>query len=210
LHELVAADAQPAVSIYLPIYVATREVRQDRIRLKNLLAAAADRLAANHRKPEIDTLLSPGGIRVEDDAFWRNQRHEQHGLAVFLAQGFERVHQLPIEVPEEVIVGSHFHIKPLLPLLDDIGPFWLLTISAAHARLYQGSRWNFAEVGRLDLPQGVAMVKAMTEYEETHYARPVGRRGGSPRRNLSATIRTRSARRNCSNCCTRSRRGSSP
>jgi hypothetical protein len=39
-----------------------------------------------------------------------------------------------------------------LPLLDDAGPFWLLTISASGARFFQGSRWNFAEVPEVDLP----------------------------------------------------------
>jgi hypothetical protein len=77
-----------------------------------------------------------------------------------------------------MMLGSHFHIKPLLSFLDDTGPFWLLTISASHTRLYQGSRWDFTEVAGLHLPQGVAKVESMTEYEETDYASPVGRRGG--------------------------------
>jgi hypothetical protein len=77
-----------------------------------------------------------------------------------------------------MMLGSHFHIKPLLSFLDDAGPFWLLTISASHTRLYQGSRWDFTEAVGLHLPQGVAKVEGMTEYEETDYASPVGRRGG--------------------------------
>jgi hypothetical protein len=80
------------------------------------------------------------------------------GLAIFLAPGFDRVFQLPIAVHEEMVLGSHFHIKPLLPILEDAGPFWLLTISASHARLYEGSRWDFTEVTELDLPQGVAVL----------------------------------------------------
>ena len=35
LDELVAMDARPAVSIYLPTHVAGREIRKDPIRLKN-------------------------------------------------------------------------------------------------------------------------------------------------------------------------------
>lgn len=59
---------------------------------------------------------------------------------MFLAPGFNRIHKLPIPVPEETFLGDHFHIKPLLPLLEDAGSFWLLTISASHTRLYHGSR----------------------------------------------------------------------
>jgi Bacterial archaeo-eukaryotic release factor family 3 len=178
LEELLMMEVQPAISIYLPTHVAGREVRQDPIRLKNLLSAAAERLKASRRLPEINALLAPAQKLVEDGAFWRSQHHEQQGLAIFLAPGLDRVFQLPIAVPEEMMLGSHFHIKPLLPFLEDAGPFWLLTISASHTRLYQGSRWDFTEVAGLGLPQGVAKVEGMTEYEETYYASPVGRHGG--------------------------------
>jgi hypothetical protein len=178
LEELVTMEARPAISIHLPTHVVGREVRQDPIRLKNLLCAAAERLKTSRRLPEIDGLLSPAQRLVEDGAFWRSQQHEQQGLAIFLAPGFDRVFRLPIAVPEEMMLGSHFHIKPLLPILEDAGPFWLLTISASHTRLYQGSRWEFAEVAGLDLPQGVAKLEAMTEYEENYYGSPVGRHGG--------------------------------
>jgi hypothetical protein len=174
LDELVVTEAQPAVSIYLPTHVAGREIRQDPIRLKNLLSSAADRLAAHRRKPEINALLASAQALVGDDDFWR---HQDEGLAVFLAPGFHRVVKLPISVPEQMMVGGYFYIKPLLPLFEDAGPFWLLTISVKHTRLYQGSRWNFGEVTDIDLPQGVGEVRGETEYQEGHYARPLGRHG---------------------------------
>jgi len=174
LDELVAMEARPAVSLYLPTHVAGREIRQDPVRFKNLLSQAAERLRTIRRGTDTALLASARHL-IDDAAFWR---HQQQGLALFLAPDFLRVHKLPIKVPEEVIVGRHFYIKPLLPLLDDAGPFWLLTISASGARFFQGSRWNFAEVPGVDLPQGVAAVRAETEYQETHYAAPTGRRGG--------------------------------
>jgi Bacterial archaeo-eukaryotic release factor family 3 len=85
---------------------------------------------------------------------------------------------LPNPVPEESFHGDHFHIKPLLPLLEDAGSFWLLTISANHTRLYYGYRWEFSEDKGIDLPQGVGKIRGMTDYEETHYGSPVGRHGG--------------------------------
>jgi hypothetical protein len=174
LDELVAIDARPAVSIYLPTHIAGREIRQDPIRLKNLLSTAAERLATRWRRPEIEDLLRSAELLVADDAFWR---HQQQGLAVFLAPGFNRTHKLPIPVQEETFLGDHFHIKPLLPLLEDAGQFWLLAISAKHTRLYRGSRWEFSEDKGIDLPQGVGKIRGMTDYEETFYGSPVGRRG---------------------------------
>jgi hypothetical protein len=175
LDELLAMDSRPSVSIYLPTHMAGREMRQDPIRLKNLLSAAQEWLAAIWRRPEIEEFLGPAASLVGDEEFWR---HQQQGLAVFLAPGFNRIHKLPLPVPEEAMLGDHFHIKPLVPLLEDAGSFWLLTISANHTRLYHGSRWEFAEDKEIDLPQGVGKIRGMTDYEETHYGSPVGRRGG--------------------------------
>jgi hypothetical protein len=174
LDELVAIDARPAVSLYLPTHLAGREIRQDPIRLKNLLSSTAERLAATWRRPEIEDFLGPAESLVGDEEFWR---HQQQGLAVFLAPGFSRIHKLPIPVPEESFLGDHFHFKPLLPLFEDAGAFWLLTISAKLTRLYHGSRWEFVEDKTIHLPQGVGKIRAMTDYEETQYASPVGRRG---------------------------------
>src|SRR5207248_5279647 len=42
---------------------------------------------------------------------------------------------------------------------------------------FRGSRREFAEDKEVDLPQGVGKIRAMTDYEETQYASPVGRRG---------------------------------
>jgi len=186
LDELLAFDKSPAISIYLPTHQVGREVRQDAIRLRNLLSEAAKRLAAcDKRGPEIDALLRPARRLVDDEEFWR---HQEEGLAIFLGAGFERIHHLPVAVPEELAIAGHFCIKPLLPLIDSSGAFWVLTMSAARTRLYQGSRWTFAEVTGLDLPQGLAEIWGETEYQEAHKASPVGRpqRGPSGLANAQA------------------------
>jgi len=186
LDELFAFDKSPAISIYLPTHSVGREVRQDAIRLRNLLSEAAKRLTAcDKRGPEIDALLRPARRLVDDEEFWR---HQEEGLAIFLGAGFERIHHLPVAVPEELAIAGHFCIKPLLPLIDSSGTFWVLTMSAARTRLYQGSRWTFAEVTGLDLPQGLAEIWGETEYQEAHKAGPVGRpqRGPSGLANAQA------------------------
>src|SRR5947207_2267843 len=173
LDELLAYDQYPAVSVYLPTHSAGREVRQDAIRLRNLLSDAAKRLgAAGKRAPEVEALLQPARKLVDDEEFWR---YQEQGLAVFIGAGFDRVHKLPIAVPEELAIANHFCIKPLLPLLDPVGSFWVLTLSAGRTRLYQGSHWTFAEVTGLDLPQGLAEIWGETEYQEAHKATPMGR-----------------------------------
>ena len=172
LDELLAIDARPAVSLYLPTHVVGREIREDPIRLKNLLAAAAKRLGGELRTPEIAALLEPAHALIGDATFWRQP---ERGLAVFLAPSFRRIHKLPIAVAEEVVVGRIFHITPLLPLVDPGRSFWVVALSAGRARLYQGSRWSFREITGLPLPHGIAELRRETEYEEARKASPTGR-----------------------------------
>src|SRR3954471_11908046 len=172
LDELLACEIRPAVSIYLPTHKAGREIRQDSIRLRNLLGTAAARLGADRRSPEVEALLEPARRLVEDEEFWR---HQDQGLAIFIAPGFERVHKLPIEVAEEVAIGQHFCIRPLLPIVDPAGGFGLRTITPGRTRLSRGSRWTIGEFGGLDLPQGVEELYGETVFQEQHYARPDGR-----------------------------------
>lgn len=172
LDELLACDLHPAVSIYMPTHSAGREVRQDAIRLRNLLSETAKRLGAQRRAPEVAKLIEPARRLVDDEEFWR---YQDRGLAVFVAPGFDRVHKLPIEVKEGLTIGSHFCIRPLLALADPAGSFWVLTVTAGRTRLYQGSRWTFAEVRGLDLPQGIDEIYDETVYQEAHYASPTGR-----------------------------------
>jgi hypothetical protein len=173
LDELLACDSRPAISIYLPTHRAGREVRQDAIRLRNMLTTAAERLQRQGlRGPEIAGFLEPACNLVDDEVFWR---YQDAGLAVFLAPGFDRVHKLPIEVPEALTVGSHFRIRPLLPLVDPAGWFWVLTVTAGRTRLYQGTRWSFDEFRGIVLPQGIAELRDETVYEEAHNAAPTGR-----------------------------------
>ena len=179
LDELLGCDSAPAVSIYLPTHRAGREVRQDGIRLRNLLTAATERLGLQLRGPEIADLLEPARRLIDDESFWR---YQDQGLAIFLAPDFDRVHKLPIEVAEELVVGSRFHIRPLLPLVDPAAWFWVLTVTARRTRLHLGSRWSFDEFPVRELPQGVGEVREESVYEEAHNAAPTGRpqRGGAP------------------------------
>jgi hypothetical protein len=55
LDELVATDAQPAVSLYLPTHMAGPETRQDPIRLKNLLSVAVAMAGSPRRNPSVTT-----------------------------------------------------------------------------------------------------------------------------------------------------------
>ena len=151
LNELMSAEIPVGVSLYLPTHVKGRDVRQDPIRLKNLVDTALERLVDfGLRRTEAEEILAPAEELIPKEEFWR---HQDHGLALFLAPGFSRVHQLPTEVEELALVGHRFHVKPLLPLFAADGQFFILTLTAKQARLYHGTKYRLAEVDFPLIPQ---------------------------------------------------------
>jgi hypothetical protein len=116
LRAVVLTRADPGVSVFMTTHVAGREVSQDPIRLRKLLDQGADDLLRRgYRRPDVEDLLAPAMVLTRDERFWR---HQDHGLALFLAPGAMRWWHVPIELGETVMVGRYFHIKPLLPLLS--------------------------------------------------------------------------------------------
>jgi hypothetical protein len=173
LDRLLAYEQHPAVSLFLPTHVAGREIRQDPVRLRNLLDKAAGQLArAGMRGTDAERLLQPGRDLVADDRYWREQ---EQGLAVFIGHRFFEAMKLPIAVAETAVVGPRFHLRPLLPALADDRNFMVLTISARRAHLFHADRYAMTELKEAALPYGVEAVASMTDYQDTRHAAPAGR-----------------------------------
>lgn len=186
LETLINTPANPAVSIYMPTNLPSLAVRQDAIRLGNLVDAVRARLKAmGWRHTETERLLRPAAELLGDDSFWSNNTP---GLAIFLAQGVApRIWRLPDGVEELVVVGSRFHIAPLLPQVEGGILFHVLAISSSRARLFTADRHSIREVADAGLPQGVEeTVRANTDYEQNASSNPIsavrsGRGGNSGR-----------------------------
>ncbi|MDY7039380.1 MAG: hypothetical protein SVX38_00800 [Chloroflexota bacterium] len=142
------------VSVFMSTHRAGREIQQDRIRLKNLLGEAEERLGASGlRVPEAKELLEPAGRLLHDGLFWQ---HQSDGLAIFLSSEVFRTYCLPFDFEELVVVTDRFHIKPLLPILSGDGRFYVLALSQNQLRLLQGSRYSVSEVNLAEVPASLA------------------------------------------------------
>jgi hypothetical protein len=142
------------VSIYMPTHQVGEGIREDPVRLKNLLRQAEeDLIAAGLRTPEARELLEPSQKLVWDGLFWQ---YQSDGLALFLSAGAFRRYRLPLDFEELVIVSDRFHIKPLLPLLSGDGRFYVLALSQNEVRLLQGTRYNVSEVDLEGVPDSLA------------------------------------------------------
>ena len=150
------------ISIYMPTH-RTVDVKQDPIRLNNLLREGEKRLIDNGlRAKDARQLLEPAQNLLTDDFFWR---HQSESLAIFSSPGIFRSFRLPYNFQELVVVGEHFHIKPLLPLLSSDGLFYVLAVSQNETRLLQCSRYSVRTITPEGIPESLAEALKYDESE---------------------------------------------
>ncbi len=176
LKSLLAEHAAPCVSVFLPTHRGGSE--QDPIRWRKSLKEAEDRLtAADWRTADARELMAPGRQLLEDASFWRDQAD---GLAAFFSPHEMRIYRLPLAPAEQVVVGSRFCIKPLLPLLGGDGRFFILALSQNGVRLLDGTREQVTELSLRNVPRNLADAMRTHDRDEvlTYHAGFAG--GGGP------------------------------
>lgn len=170
LTRLITIESATAVSIFMKTHSRGKEVRQDPIRLKNLLADARTKLLAGGI-PEADAtaILSPATALLENREFWQ---HQSAGLALFIDEHSMREYVVPLGFEECAVVGQKFHIRPLLPLLAADGHFSVLTVTADKATFFSASRHELAEERDANLPERSSVED---DYENPVQASPPAR-----------------------------------
>ncbi len=154
LQTLMNQHGEWGVSIYLPTHRNNLEVRQDALRLKNLLREAETQLQSlGMPEDKLRKMLRPARELLVQNSFWQHQRE---GLALFLTEEIYQWFALPIHFPELCVVTERFHLKPLLRWLTSDGSFHLLTLSQKHMRLYEGTRYSLTDITPEEMPQGLA------------------------------------------------------
>ncbi len=141
-----------SVSIFMPENLDGREIRQDPIRLKNLLLDAEEMMVdAGMRSSEARDRLDIARRNLLDNAeFWR---HVKGGLAVFIDASGAQWYRVPFPMRDLVIVNERFHLKPLVCLISDEMRFYMLAMSQEAVRLFRCGRYDFDEVPLHGLPK---------------------------------------------------------
>ena len=153
LRLLIETGKAPCLSIYMPTHRAGAEVQQNAIRLKNLLKEAEERLVSGGRRAaETEKFLEPVQALVKNNPFWRQQ---SSGLALFLCPDFFRTYRLPVEFLPSVVLAERFNVKPLLPLFNTEGRFYVLALSQKDVRLLVCSRYGVKETRPEGLPRNI-------------------------------------------------------
>lgn len=181
LRTLTAISRKPCASLFMPTVQAGAGTRQNPIRFRNLLRLAETELKAKgYRRTDAEALLEPVREWPEDNTFWQQQGS---GLAVFLAPGAVFRYRVPLELDELVMVGDRFHLKPLIPLLNEDGRFFILTLSQHSVRLFEASRESMRQMPLEDVPTSLEEALKYDVHERSvqyHATTRGGQRGREP------------------------------
>jgi hypothetical protein len=152
LKTLVENPKGPCVSLYMPMQKAGPEVRQNPIRFKNLIREAEARLdEMEMRHTEAVDFLQPAK-ELDTPEFWENQ---DRGLVIFASSEVFRYYLLPHDFQELAVVNSQFHIKPLLPLINNDGRFYILALSQDNVRFFEATCYSVKEVEVENMPKSL-------------------------------------------------------
>mgnify|MGYP001791357476 CR=1 FL=1 len=167
-----------SISTYLPTHMAGSEVQQDRIRLKNLLSEAENKLVqAGMSETEAESTLSTAALLIEDENFWR---YQSHGLTLFITPEETRIYRLPLSFETLVTVSDRFHLKPLLPLFFDNRYFYILALSQNKVRFFQATRYQVSEVDIEGVPTSLDVALKYDDPEKQLQYHSSNSGGGQP------------------------------
>lgn len=138
------------ISIFLPTRKAGQETLESPIHLKNRITEVERQLQQKGwGAGDIRDLLTPVVELVDNGRFWQ---YQGEGLAIFRSADSFHTYRLPISVENCTIVNNRFYTRPLLPLLQDTGHFYLLALNIDNVRLYDCDHRECTPVDMGDVP----------------------------------------------------------
>lgn len=152
VHTLAGHPPALTASIYLPTHRFGSDMQQDHIRLKNLFSQARSMLVEAGFEERADPILTPAITLTGASDFWT---HPAHGLALFCRADDVRHLWLPGVVPELTVVSDHCHLKPLMPLLQGDGRFYLLELTQHGVDLHVGSHVGLQQIALPGAPASI-------------------------------------------------------
>lgn len=161
---LANTELRPAVTIYTPMHTTTSppHISENQIRLKNLIHRACETLKQSEETEQFAKELRSWLDTVHDDLkFWETQTP---GLLICARPGSLQLYHLPIDTDEYVSVDDTFHLAPVLAMLHENQPFYVLTVTQHMPQLFKGDRYELRRTP-VHLP---ASIKAGLHIDETN------------------------------------------
>lgn len=152
-HEIMMEEGKRSISIYMPTHSDSGQWKQDKIRFKNLVSQVEVSLLEDMKKDEVDKLVKPLHVIMEDSSFWNSV---SLGLAILLNEAGGIYYILNRRLEEYADVANEFYLKPLLRNFQSFDKFHILGLTRNEFRLYEGTRYSIEEV---KLPEGTISLK---------------------------------------------------
>lgn len=146
MKDLLAAEGL-RFSLYIPTHRMHPDNRQDPITYKNQLRTMEAALEETHPRREWQDAMKNLTSLLDDQEFWS---HTTEGLAVLAGGGHVATFLLEHTVEPQHMVGAHYHLLPLYPLLPGITQAYLADISRDRFSMHLVSREGIAQV---ELPE---------------------------------------------------------
>lgn len=155
------------VSLYLSTHSAGRDVTQDPVRFRGLLANASGEVADG-------VLLAAAAKLVDDREFWA---HGSAGLAVLVGPDGTTAIRLSEPPGELVVVSDRFHLKPLVAALGRRVEFDLLALSRHAVRYVAVGASGAAETEVPGMPTSLPEALRFDDREPQLQSHATGRAG---------------------------------
>lgn len=162
LYRLIELEGGPHLSAFLPAPPRILDGEQDRIRIGNLIREARQTLREYWMTESgADTFLEPLR-KFADDAVLAQPR--TCSVAIFLCENLFETFRIDTALEYRWFIGRKFHIRSLLPGVERLQSYYVLTLSEKKVAL-------FAEVnGTLEQQQVDGLQESFKEYEATFSA----------------------------------------
>lgn len=143
----------PAVTIYVPTHrgASPPNMTEDEIRLKNLIHKAVGILQnRDDDTSELQqTLCDWLETTVNNREFWEGMTN---GLLICARPHSFTLYHLPIDTEEYVAVDTHFHLAPVLALLNSCQEYYVLVVAQQGPALLKGDMYDLRPTN-LELPK---------------------------------------------------------
>ena len=150
--ELTNVENEFNVSIYIPTHRGGQESLdgRDQIQLKTQLKEVKSKLEERGmRQDKLEKFVEPIQKLIDDSDFWR---HQSDGLAIFLNERTFKKHTVPVHFEAFNYVANEFYLKPLMPLFNGNGMFYILALKNDKVAFYEATQYSIVE---LELPDEV-------------------------------------------------------
>lgn len=144
LQSLLVSQTDLAVTMYVPMHTTASppHITENQIRFKNISHKAIEELKARRNYDLANKLEASVNDLHDNLGFWKEQTP---GMLICVSDNGLKMYHLPVNTEEYMAIDSHFHLAPLLGIINDDHDFYVLELSEHNPRLLQGDMYGLRE-----------------------------------------------------------------